>query len=344
MLLTINREAGEATRSRPRATSAKRDETTNSKTSLLHEAGKPTQCHQTRGYKVGQYLFPLFRTSSTLHTMSRSQVPPGLEHFDRLNPSIWYRQTSLDTSTQDAPQLVLLVGWMDATARHVSKYTAGYEKLYPSARILAITSTVLDLTLASEAAKSKRLAPIFEILYALPPDTKLLLHFFSNAGAIITMTLFKTYREKTGRMLPVTAVVMDSTPGKAKYETTIRAFSVSLPKNPILRVIGAVLLRVFFWVYILRAVMSGKGDEVEQSRKVFNDKSFFNVNTPRMYIYGVADLMVDFHFIEEHADEAERLDYKVDREKFLESGHCAHLLDNQDRYWATVQRLWKTVS
>jgi hypothetical protein len=207
--------------------------------------------------------------------MSRSQVPPGLEHFDRLNPSIWYRQTPLDTSTQDAPQLVLLVGWMDATARHVSKYTAGYEKLYPSARILAITSTVLDLTLASEAAKSKRLAPIFEILYALPPDTKLLLHFFSNAGAIITMTLFKTYREKTGRMLPVTAVVMDSTPGKAKYETTIRAFSVSLPKNPILRVIGAVLLRVFFWVYILRAVMSGKGDEVEQSRKVFNTKDVY---------------------------------------------------------------------
>lgn len=276
--------------------------------------------------------------------MSRSQVPPGLEHFDRLNPSIWYRQTSLDTSTQDAPNLVLLVGWMDATARHVSKYTAGYEKLYPSARILAITSTVLDLTLASEAAKSKRLAPLLEILYALPPDTKLLLHFFSNAGAIVTMTLLRTYREKMGRMLPIAGAVMDSTPGKAKYETTIRAFSVSLPKNPILRVIGAVLLRVFFWVYIFRAVMGGKGDEVEQSRKVLNDKSFFNVNTPRMYIYGVADLMVDFHFIEEHADEAERLDYKVDREKFLESGHCAHLLDNQDRYWATVQRLWKTVS
>jgi pimeloyl-ACP methyl ester carboxylesterase len=233
---------------------------------------------------------------------------------------------------------------MDATARHISKYTAGYEKLYPSARILAITSTVLDLTLASEAAKSKRLAPLIEILYALPPDTKLLLHLFSNTGAIVTTRLLKTYREKMGRVLPITAAVMDSTPGKAKYETTIRAFSVSLPKNPILRVIGAILLRVFFWVYILRAVMSGKGDEVEQARKVLNDKSFFNVNTPRMYIYGVADPMVDFHFIEEHADEAERLDYKVDREKFLESGHCAHLLDDQDRYWATVQRLWKTVS
>jgi hypothetical protein len=233
---------------------------------------------------------------------------------------------------------------MDATARHISKYTAGYEKLYPSARILAITSTVLELTLASEAAKSKRIAPIFEILYALPPDTKVLLHFFSNTGAIIAMILLQTYREKMGKMLPVTAVVMDSTPGKAVYGTTIRAFSVSLPKNPILRVIGGVLLRAFYWLWMLRVVMSGKVDEVEQSRKVLNDKSFFNVNTPRTYIYGVADPMVDWRFIEEHADEAERMGYIVDREKFLDSGHCAHLLDDPDRYWATVQRLWKTVS
>jgi hypothetical protein len=233
---------------------------------------------------------------------------------------------------------------MDATARHISKYTADYEKLYPSARILAITSTLTDLTFASEAAKFKRLAPILEILYALPPDAKLLVHFFSNTGALIMMTLLRTYREKLGSVLPVSAVVIDSSPGRANYEATIRALSVSLPKNVILRVIGGFLLRVFYWLYILRAVMSGRGEEVEQSRKVLNDNDFLTVSAPRVYIYSVADPMVDWHYVEEHAEEAERSGYKVEREKFLKSGHVAHLLTDEDRYWATVQRLWKTAS
>jgi hypothetical protein len=48
-----------------------------------------------------------------------------------------------------------------------------------------------------------------------------------------------------GRALPVTAVVMDSSPGRATYEATVRAFAVALPKNILVRLIGILVLRIF---------------------------------------------------------------------------------------------------
>ncbi|CZR66230.1 related to indole-diterpene biosynthesis protein PaxU [Phialocephala subalpina] len=271
-----------------------------------------------------------------------SKVPPGLEHFSRLNQAIWYHQPTTTSTTE--PDLVLLVGWMDATPRHMSKYAIGYEKLYPSARILIVTTTQVDAAFRTHAANLKRVKPAVDILYTLPHDTKLLVHFFSNGGAFTTNMMAKAYKEKMGRALPITAMILDSTPGRATYEATIRAFSVALPKNIILRILGILFLRVFFILYKLGYWLQGKMDLVDKARMDLNDKCLFDIDAPRMYIYSVADDMVDWRFVEEHGEEAKSLGYTIDREKFLKSGHAAHLLIDPDRYWETVQRLWSSVS
>ena len=147
-----------------------------------------------------------------------------------------------------------------------------------------------------------------------------------------------------GQALPLTAVVMDSSPGRATYEATVKAFAVALPKNILARLIGILLLRIFYVIYQMVYWLNGQDDMVEQARKQLNSKALFDVDAPRMYIYSVADDMVDWRFVEEHGEEAKMLGYTIDREKFIESGHAGHMLVDEKRYWTTIQRLWSNVS
>ena len=273
--------------------------------------------------------------------MSQRDSPPGLKDFVRLNPSTWYRQTS-NTSPSDDPDLILLAGWMDASPKHIARYTAGYARLYPSASILAVTTSLIDVGFRTTAANRKRIAPALEILCTLSSNRKVLLHLFSNGGAYTSTLIAKAYRQKMGRSLLVNLLVLDSAPGRATYEATIRAVAVGLPKNIILRTIGSFVLRVLFWLAILASMLRRKVDLIEQVRRDLNETTLISVKTPRMYIYGVSDDMVAWQDVEAHAVEAEELGYTVDTEKFLQSTHVAHLIADPARYWASVQSAWRT--
>lgn len=156
--------------------------------------------------------------------------------------------------------------------------------------------------------------------------------------------LAKKYAEKMGKPLNMSAMVLDSTPGKATYAATIRAFAVGLPKNPIIHFIGLMVLRLLFAVYKLRFVVSGETELIEGLRLSLKNTDIFNVEAKRCYIYSVADNMVQWQFVEEHAEEAEKRGYDVQTEKFLESDHCSHLLIDPERYWGIVQNLWSSVA
>jgi hypothetical protein len=271
-----------------------------------------------------------------------SQVRTGLAHFSRLSPSVWIHQPTISTISKE-PDLILIVGWMNASPRHIAKYTAGYEKLYPSSRILAITTTSVDAVFRTNVANLNRIKPVLDILCTLPPGAKFLLHLFSNGGAFTSTLIANAYQGRMGRALPVTATVMDSTPGKATYEATVRAFAVALPKSIPAQVIGGLLLRMFFGLFIFGYWFKRKPNLVDQARLALNKKELFDTDAPRMYIYSVADDMVAWRDVEEHGRDAEGLGYRVDREKFLESGHAAHLTKDEGRYWDAVQRLWERV-
>jgi len=266
-----------------------------------------------------------------------------MEHFTRLNPSVFlYEPTSKPSSIE--PDLIVLAGWMDAPMRNLAKYTAGYQKLYPSTRIVVITTSAFDTVARSNSSTVKRIAPVLDAICALPPDAKFLLAFFSNGGLYTTSMLARIYREKTGKPLPATAIILDSTPGRATYEATVRALSVGLPKNILLRFIGILVFRLLFGVYQLQCWIQQRDDFIEKARVDLNEKTLFDINTPRLYVYSEGDPMVDWRFVEEHSDEAQKLGYVVKKERYVESGHCMHLLLDQKRYWGAVTRLWSAVS
>jgi len=275
--------------------------------------------------------------------MAKENAPRPLEHYSKLNSSTWYHQpaSTLTLSPRD-PNFILILGWMDASARNLSKYTANYELLYPSAHIVAITTSAINATLWSEATNVKRVKPVVEILCALPENTTLLVHLFSNGGAFTARVIARAYKEKMGKALPTSAMILDSSPGKATYEATVRAFAVSLPKNIVVRSLGKLLLRFLWCLYILGYMLRRRVELVEQTRRDLNDESLFDITAPRIYIYSVADNMVAWDLVEEHAEDAKKLGYKVTLEKYLKSGHCAHLLIDSERYGKAIQCLWDT--
>ena len=275
--------------------------------------------------------------------MATPKPQQALEHFTRLNPAVYIHQPTSNTSSRD-PDLIVLATWMDASIRNVAKYAAGYEALYPSARILLITTTTPDAMFRSNAANLNRIAPVLEVLQALPPNARFLIHSFSNGGAMTISFIAKEFQAKTGRALPATALILDSAPGRASYSATVRAFAVALPKFFILRWIGTAIIAIVFWMLKFSYWVKAQPDAVEQIRRYLNMARLFGMDTPRLYIYSVKDDIVAWQDVEEHVEEAKGLGYKVDSEKFLDTAHSGHLIRNEGRYWAAVKRLWSSAA
>jgi hypothetical protein len=282
--------------------------------------------------------------------MSRLKPPTGLEHFIRLNPSVYYHEpiqnTKSPSSAGSTPDLILLLGWMDAQPKHLSKYSSMYEKLYPSSRIVIVTTNSLDALIRSTSANLNRIAPVLEILYSIPENSvvKVLLHLFSNGGGITSTLIARTYREKMGRELPLRKMVLDSSPGRPDVTATRRAFAVAFPKNPILYFIGNVLFTLIFVCIKLYYASGISVNPIEQLRRDLNDRKLFGIDVERLYVFSKGDTMVEARHVEEHAAEAERMGFRVDLEKYSESGHAAHMLSDPKRYWEAIETLWASVT
>lgn len=157
------------------------------------------------------------------------------------------------------------------------------------------------------------------------------------------MLIAKTYREKMGKPLPVSAIIMDSTPGKVRLVGTVKAFSMIFPRNFILQVLAKATLAMLYVLFIGGYRLLGNPNLVDLVRGALNNKDFFSRKVPRAYIYSEGDDLVLSKDVKEHADEAEGLGYPVLRENFGGSKHCAHMLEDEARYWGVVKRLWSGV-
>jgi len=76
------------------------------------------------------------------------------------------------------------------------------------------------------------------------------------------------------------------------------------------------------------------------ARKWFNDRKYFEERMKRCYVFSKEDKIVKWQDVVEHADEAESMGWS-EEEVFEGSGHVGHLVQDSDRYWTIVRKLWK---
>lgn len=283
--------------------------------------------------------------TTTISPTNPSTIKSPFPTFIKLAPSTWYYQ-SLGSETKpessQQPDLIILSTWMGAASKHILKYTAAYQKIYPNASLLVLTNGVQDIIFRPSSHYEKYLRAAISVIRSMHqqnPHAKIVLHLFSNGGAHTICQLAKLYRKYYSQALPLMGTILDSAPGRATYKRSIAAMSVGLPKFFPLRFLGILILHVACIVIWLQRHILGSENVITRVRRELNDPLLFLTEARRVYIYSKTDEMVDWETVEEHADEAEEDGVHVERERFGNSKHVGHMMEDSDRYWGAVGRI-----
>ncbi|PYI30668.1 putative indole-diterpene biosynthesis protein PaxU [Aspergillus indologenus CBS 114.80] len=305
--------------------------------------------------------------SSTITTAS-TPPPNPLKAFTQLSPSVYiHRPAHATTNPQTPEQIIILAFWMNAHPRTLTKYLTTYLDLYPTATILCTLSTSLDFLVHFTArTQHARLQPAVAALRAAaaaaaaaadasPSSSahpRVYIHMFSNGGTFAVANLLEAYRAATGRPLAVEAMLYDSAPGTSTFRGGMRALAVGLPGNPVLRLLGTLVLAgILGWSMLLArvwpradGVMVGRrgtldaGLVVRGGRKGGSRTPEVGTAPRRCYLYSEGDRVVDARDVERHAEEVARRGWEVERVKFDGSAHVSHMRTDPERYWGVVKR------
>ena len=260
-----------------------------------------------------------------------------IEGFTKLNDntSLYRPAESEKRTTSSGPCLIVYCSWMGAAPKHISKYTEGFKHVFSNAAILLIESTLpnmftgADLTLACK---------VLESYSNNNPNGQIILQACSNGGANNATYLAVSYL-KTHSRLPFTSLILDCCPGKGEAQSASEAMSMSLPKQPIARMLGYWIIYSISVVLMSLYIACGWEDTISRLRRRFNDSNVFHLGMPRLYLYSKNDKLVRWEHVREHACEAKRKGYQVTEEGFKNAAHAALLMEDNERYWAAVREL-----
>ncbi|RMJ01904.1 hypothetical protein CDV36_015568 [Fusarium kuroshium] len=240
----------------------------------------------------------------------------------------------------DAPTLILLFTWMDAIPKHVSKYTAGYRRLYPGTTIITISSTYPDFLYRSRAAQKACMEPVLPFLARDSSHAKIIVHLFSNGGGLGFVNLCGVFQKNTGMALPVQSLILDSCPGRASLSRGSAALLQNFPKQWYLNWPMTALLYPLFFTFWLYTRLQ-PSDVLETIRKELNDEKLVTTSAPRLYLYTTQDEIANAHDIEGHIASSEELGYSVHKVRFDNGSHVGLLRDNLEVYWEHIEAHWE---
>ena len=291
-------------------------------------------------------------------TMTMVPSPPSsLPGFKLIAPSIWarvpaelYHLRLQDSPTTKPPFLVLLCTWTGAQCRHIAKYTEEYQRRFPLASIMVVTTSVKDLCLRSSEQEQRRLKLAIDRIayyhrFRLEKRTgAILMHVFSDGGSHKACELAEAYHTATGQRLPIAALCLDSTPGRPHYRPLCRAVSKALPRMPLVRRVGLLASSVFCGcIWMFYRATGFDHNVVTKTRRQILDSTYWDMAAPRCYLYSDADTIVSWEDIEDHANESICKGVPTTYVLFNGSEHVRHAENDSDRYWDAVITTWRSV-
>ncbi|KAI2615180.1 hypothetical protein GGR54DRAFT_614312 [Hypoxylon sp. NC1633] len=247
------------------------------------------------------------------------------------------------------PKLVFVAAWMDARDLHIAKYITQYQAIYPTSSILLVKFVFMESI--SVTSVNRAIEPDFAylrsridsgVLSASPSQPEILAHIFSNGGSATARIIYQLFSSQTNLAFPLHAAVYDSCPGLYSFSSLYNVFMTSFPKR-LIRLVAAPFVTAFIvclwiWHNPLR-VISGE-DFLSRNSRAHNDMDLVK-QTNRLYIYGRADVMVDWKHVETHAEQAAAKGLMVRREVFENSPHVSHMRTDGERYWKIITETWQ---
>jgi hypothetical protein len=151
------------------------------------------------------------------------------------------------------------------------------------------TRILPDYPTSSRLALFKPLVSVLQSDPALKP--RLLIHFFSNGGALGLVDLCTIFKLETGHILAIQAIVLDSSPGYPNFRENWNAISMVLPKFPMSYYPSATLLVVILgWVWI-RVNVLGLSMLANSTGGKINDVGLVDGEAKRIYVYSTIDAL-----------------------------------------------------
>ncbi|KAE8445044.1 hypothetical protein EG329_013758 [Mollisiaceae sp. DMI_Dod_QoI] len=272
---------------------------------------------------------------------------PNLE-FSRLSSAV-----SLYTPPSDAnisaskadPTTIIICQWMGASpkSRGLNFIYHQHHSLFPNARIISIRSLPEFFIATSTASRLSAIKPTVSAIEADPAtEPRILVHLFSNGGSLGFVDVCSLYKNASGRILPVKAVLLDSSPGQPTLQEGWAAMSLTLPKS-LLWYPGAALVLFSLAITAIGKNVFGLETLVDKTRGWLNDWTFVDKSAKRLYIYSEADKLTGWKDVERHAEEARKDSVEVSLLKETETAHVQHAFKDSERYWQRVKELLESV-
>lgn len=291
-------------------------------------------------------------------------IPAPLESFRKLTPRVYLHEGAPkpqnanhhdanshvnEHNSIDPPDLILLFTWMGAAPKHIAKYTSTYIKLYPHTPIILIRTQLFDIMCLPIFMLRRRYAPALQKLFSTFEQAsgkpRVLAQTFSNGGAFAILNFARFYHALTGQPPPISALILDSGPAIGNINRSVSAIMAPIPRTPILWYPALISLNVFLRALLYKDRLMKRKSIVRRTYIGFNEKGLLPDGVPRLYIYSLADKMVDWREVEAHARLAEKNGVvapgKVELCRFEGSEHVAHIREDAGKYWRAVGRVWE---
>ncbi|KAG4428696.1 hypothetical protein IFR05_015818 [Cadophora sp. M221] len=242
------------------------------------------------------------------------------------------------------PTTIIICQWMGVSPRSRALNAAylKYHTLYPSARILTLRSLPEYFMTTSTASRLAGFEPVISAVDS-DPNPQVLVHLFSNGGALTFTDVCTVYKRKTGKLLPVQALIMDSAPGQPTLQESWTALSMGLPKGllwyPSAAVIGALL-----GIAVFKRSVFGIETLVQKTAGLLNDGTLVDMKAKRLYVFSENDQLVGYRDVERHLEDFKKEGGEVIILKETKTPHVQHMILDGERYWENVQGLWSTTA
>ncbi|CAL1696476.1 unnamed protein product [Somion occarium] len=273
---------------------------------------------------------------------NKSDVMQG---FTRIGKDVYVPENVSPFASEDGPDYVIVFGWMGAQLAHLRKYLDQYKTLYPDTNAILVISRPEHFFHGTKK-QEESLAPLlsyFKREGLFDGKASLLVHAFSNGGAV-QLTRLSTMIERSKQLGPrALAFVFDSLPGETSLSTAVDAFTIGF-KGPVVKVIAYVAFALLFFVFHLVHTVTGAKFPIEQTRQILNDPHLLpgaSENTPRLYLFSDKDRLVPVTAVESHIADAKQLGLNVRAAKLLGSQHVQHSRTHPDEYWTAVRETWE---
>ncbi len=294
--------------------------------------------------------------------------------FSQLSQGVFFRSAfelgslaEQPNPAHSSPDVIIICAWAFAHAKHLAKYIAGHQSLYPTAKILVIYNSAANLIWKPDASQMQWFQPATVVLRECidsTPDLKVLLHLFSNGGSHSAVQLAEACEQGYPPFtLPITSIIFDSCPSMPKLNPLANSLTLGFPSK--IMVISMVTRVVAYGIVGLTLFFQKPGLVTHSSTKLYRELNSANnvflmrrvsageahrCPIPRTYIYGPDDIMVTTDQVIQHADIAianmsacgvDHASKFVTMEEFVGSPHVNHIKFEKERYWRVIKETWQ---